>query len=253
MLFRSLAQIDQQIAEGSDTNIVLAQSRDGSLRLVDLHLDSPDGTVVIDEATATILPGERVLVTGEAGAGSTTLFRAIAGLWPWGKGRIERPAAEIMFVPQRPYLPHGTLREALAFPRVGTAFDDAALTRALDRCELGALARRLDEVGQWDRILSESEQQKLSFARILLHRPAWVFMDQATSALSEEEQAAVMSLFESDLPQTSLVSAGFRSGLPKFHHRGLSLVRSPASGGTRLEQVRIAPRGATRPPAAWGR
>lgn len=241
-LDQGLARIEQQVADGSDTNIAIGPSADGCLRLIDLHLDSPDGAVVIDQASVTVKPGEKVLVTGEAGAGSTTLFRAIAALWPWGKGRIELPAqATRMFVPQRPYIPHGTLRNALIYPQAADRFADADLAEALMRCGLAPLVLRLPETAQWDQVLSESEQQKFSFARLLIHRPDWAFLDQATSALTEQEQESMMSLFRGELGSTSLISAGFRSGLSPFHDQTLTLVKS--RGGTRLERPRIVPRG----------
>lgn len=252
VLDQGLARIEQQVAEGSDTNIVITQSQDGCLRLTDLHLDSPEGAVVIDQATVAVRPGEKVLVTGEAGAGSTTLFRAIAGLWPWGKGRIELPAdPKKMFVPQRPYIPYGSLRGALVYPDPESTFGDADLTRALERCGLAHLVPRLAETGQWDQVLSESEQQKFSFARLLIHRPNWVFLDQATSALNEAEQESMMSLFRADLAGASLISAGFRTALAGFHDQTLTLTKTGA--GARLERPRTAKRAAGGPGArpAW--
>lgn len=195
------------------------------LGLQGLSIASADGTIVVAEADAEIVPGERVLVTGESGIGKSMMFRVIAGVWPWGSGSITVPPCEqMMFMPQRPYLPLGSLRAVTAYPAQADHFGDTAVRQALGRCGLTHLAHRLEEEQRWDRILSLGEQQRLAFARLLLHRPRWVFMDEATAALDEANQDAMMRLFNEELAGTALVSIGHRPGLDAYHDRTLRLV-----------------------------
>ncbi|WP_203071063.1 ABC transporter ATP-binding protein/permease [Falsiroseomonas ponticola] len=207
-----------------------------ALALTGLSLGTACGRALVAEAAVTLRPGERVLVTGESGSGKSTLFRAIAGIWPWGQGGIAVPdRAATLFMPQRPYLPLGSLRAALAYPAAADAFPAEAAAAALRRCRLGALVPQLDKVSRWDRVLSLGEQQRLAFARLLLHRPRWVFMDEATSALDEANQAAMFALFQAELAGAALLSIGHRPGLDRYHDRVLAL--RPAPGGARLERV----------------
>jgi len=209
-----------------------------------VSLRTPEGTLLVADATARIRARERVLIQGASGAGKSTLLRAAAGLWPWGTGRILVPPREAMMVlPQRPYLPLGTLRAALAYPAGPSTFATSALAAALERCDLAHLAPRLEETARWERVLSLGEQQRLGFARLLLHRPRWVLMDEATSALDEASQDAMMALFTAELADSALVSVGHRPGLDAWHDRTLVLVRGPE--GARL---RPCPQG----PAASG-
>ncbi|MFC7737285.1 ABC transporter ATP-binding protein/permease [Roseomonas sp. GCM10028921] len=194
----------------------------------DLQIGQADGNVLVGEANAEIEAGEKVLIVGESGTGKSTLFRAISGVWPWGSGEIRVPPRDhMMFMPQRPYLPLGTLRAAIAYPANARKFPDAAVVGALERCGLAHLTGRLDEEERWDRMLSLGEQQRLAFARLLLHRPRWVFMDEATAALDEANQDAMMRLFTEELAGSALISIGHRPGLDLFHDRTLRLVRSP--------------------------
>lgn len=206
----------------------------------DLQIAHADGNVVIGEANAEIHAGEKVLIVGESGTGKSTLFRAIAGLWPWGSGTIRVPErSHMMFMPQRPYLPLGTLRAAVAYPAAAKNFGDAALIKALETAGLPHLATRLDEEERWDRILSLGEQQRLAFARLLLQRPRWVFMDEATAALDEENQDRLMTLFREELAESALISIGHRPGLDAYHDRTLTLVRG--AEGARLTARRRRP------------
>ncbi|NOG69373.1 ABC transporter ATP-binding protein/permease [Roseicella sp. DB1501] len=203
----------------------IAVEEGGSLLALDaLTLRSPTGQVLLEEAEAEIRPGERVLIQGGSGCGKSTLIRAAAGLWPWGEGRIRRPArTETLLLPQRPYLPLGTLRAAVCYPAGPGDVDTAAIVLALTRCGLGGLAARLDEAGRWDRILSLGEQQRLGFARLLLLRPRWALLDEATSALDEIAEAGLMRLFEQELAGVGLVSTGDRPGLARWHDRVLRI------------------------------
>jgi putative ATP-binding cassette transporter len=187
-----------------------------------------DRKPLVRQADAVIRPGERVLIQGESGTGKSTLFRALAGAWPWGAGRIRVPERDAaMFLPQRPYLPLGTLRAALAYPAPAKAFNDLALAAALRRCGLEDFGKRLDDEERWDRILSLGQQQRLAFARALLHRPRWIFLDEATAALDEENQDAMMEMLREELPDSAVVSIGHRPGLDRHHDRVLVLEASP--------------------------
>ncbi|WP_043339067.1 ABC transporter ATP-binding protein/permease [Belnapia moabensis] len=225
----------------SDTVIEIEEGpgEDGRevLAFRDLQIAQSDGALVIEEANAEIAPGEKVLILGESGSGKSTLFRAIAGLWPWGSGTIRIPRrATMMFMPQRPYLPLGTLHAALAYPASAEEFPAEAVQAALERCGLEGLVPRLEEEERWDRILSLGEQQRLAFARLLLHRPGWVFMDEATAALDEANQDSMMRLFGEELAGCALVSIGHRPGLDAYHDRTLKLV--PGAEGARLGRRR---------------
>jgi len=186
------------------------------------------------------------LIVGESGSGKSTLFRAIAGLWPWGAGSILLPSrSKIMFMPQRPYLPLGTLRAALAYPATPKHFSKPAVKAALDRCGLTHLFDRLDEAARWDRVLSGGELQRVAFARLLLHKPGWVFMDEATAALDESSQTSMMSLFREELAESTLISIAHRPGLDVFHDRTLKLIKSAT--GARLVRKRQHPSKQQRP------
>lgn len=234
LAFRQAVEDVKRLAADPEQSTIEIVEGDGSaLAFDDLQIMSSDGTTVVEDATARIRKGERVLITGESGSGKSTLFRAVGGLWPWGSGRITvPPRARTMFLPQRPYLPLGTLRAVLAYPETDTRYADSALVHALQRAGLPQLATRLDDEQRWDQTLSLGEQQRLAFARLLLQRPDWVFLDEATSALDEENQDAMMRIFEEEIPESGLVSIGHRPGLDRYHHRTLSLQR--AEGGARL-------------------
>ena len=229
---------------GEATTIVLADSaaEDGveRLRFENLQIIHPNETIMIADTNTQIAKGERVLIVGPSGSGKSTLFRAIAGLWPWGTGKIFLPdRSRMMFMPQRPYLPLGTLRAAVAYPVPAHEFSAAAVEMALRRCGLEHLLDRLDEREGWDRILSVGEQQRLAFARLLLHKPDWVFMDEATSALDDDLQKSLMGLFKDELAGTTVVSIAHRAGMDAYHDRTLTLVT--AVGGARLVTKRQAP------------
>ena len=219
-----------RLAERGTISVEAGPAGDGAeaVSLQGLSVRTPNGTVLVRRADAVIRAGERVLIQGESGTGKSTLFRAMAGAWPWGAGRIRLPErGAVMFMPQRPYLPLGTLGAALAYPLQPAAFPEEAMAAALARCGLDRFAERLGETARWDRTLSLGEQQRLAFARVLLHRPRWVFMDEATAALDEANQDAMMRLLQEELPGSAVVSIGHRPGLDRYHDRVLTLRASP--------------------------
>jgi vitamin B12/bleomycin/antimicrobial peptide transport system ATP-binding/permease protein len=184
---------------------------------------------MIDEADTTIIAGEKVLLMGESGTGKSTLIRAIAGLWPWGSGSVRLPeGAKIAFLPQRPYMPLGTLRQVLSYPDTGETHADRTLQEALTRCGLRRLIPRLDEEEKWDKVLSGGEQQRIGFARLLVLRPDIVIMDEATAALDAESQDSMMELFRKELKHATLISVGHRTELEEYHERKLTLHRHAA-------------------------
>ena len=237
-------------AEGGHT-IAIGESPDETLHLRDLVVAHHSGRVVIDGAEARFAPGEKILLRGDSGTGKSTLIRAIAGLWPWGSGQVLRPAgSELMFVPQRPYIPNGTLRDALLYPRQGEAIPDDVLRTALHRCGLRRIASDLDRVERWDKVLSGGEQQRVAFARLLVHKPAIVVMDEATSALDEASQDSMMSLFRHELAAATVLSVGHRPGLEDYHDRvidlavrpmGAVMAESSADGGSGRRRGRLGP------------
>lgn len=205
-----------------------------ALRLRDLSITLDDGTSVVNDADVTVAPGEKVLVVGESGTGKSTLVRAIAGLWPWGQGEIlVSPGAKLFLLPQRPYIPVGTLRRAAAYPTPADQVELDAIKKHLQSVGLGYLLDRLDEEGiAWDHVLSGGEKQRLSFARLLIHRPSIAVLDEATSALDRASQEQMMELVADRLPATTVISIGHRPELEAFHDR--ELVMEWRSGGSRL-------------------
>ncbi len=165
-------------------------------------------------------------MTGPSGSGKSTLFRAIAGIWPFGKGEIAVPAnATLMMLPQRPYFPVGSLKGAIAYPSAEDAYSANVLADALKAVGLPALTERLDEEGHWNRMLSLGEQQRLGLARALLHKPQYLFMDEATASLDEPSEAALYELLYKRLPATTFVSIGHRATLHAFHTRNVVFAR----------------------------
>jgi vitamin B12/bleomycin/antimicrobial peptide transport system ATP-binding/permease protein len=208
-----------------------------ALRLRNLSVALNDGTAVVAAADAAIMPGEKVLLVGRSGTGKSTLVRALAGVWPWGGGAIELAArAKLIVLPQRPYLPTGTLRRAVSYPDGPDRRNTGELEAALQAVELGHLAHRLDDEAPWEQILSGGEKQRLAFARVLLHRPDIIVLDEATAALDSPSQHRLMTLLARELAHATVVSIGHRPELADFHHRKLVLERGRA-GATLASDV----------------
>lgn len=188
----------------------------GNLSLQHVTVALPDTRVLLDDACCTIHPGDRVLLKGPSGAGKSTLLRVLAGFWPYAAGTIEAPKESRMFIPQRPYMPMGTLREAAAYP--GKWAEDKDLLPLLDMCGLSHLKQSLDIEADWSHMLSLGEQQRLAFVRIFLQRPKWVFLDEATSAMDEDMETKLYGLL-SAMENITIISIGHRSTLDKWHTR----------------------------------
>jgi putative ATP-binding cassette transporter len=188
---------------------------------------------LVANAEVAILPGEKVLVTGESGSGKSSLVRALVGLWPWGNGHIEvRSGVKLLVAPQRAYVPSGTLRRAASYPAALDSHSEEEITKTLTTVGLGHLVERIDEEGPWDKILSGGEKQRLAFARIFLHQPNVIVLDEATAALDPDSADYLMHLLCREFADATVVSIGQRPELEAFHSRKIVLKR--ARGGAKF-------------------
>ncbi len=230
MFREALSAVDEDTAAD---RISLDAHPEGLLSFEHVAIALIDGSIVVEEANAQIRIGERVLLEGPSGSGKSTIFRVVAGLWPWGSGRVLVPPAERqMFMPQRPYLPLGSLRAAVCYPAAPDAFPTTAIELALDRVGMIEFRDALDRRERWDKSLSLGQQQRIAFARLLLHRPDWIFMDEATSALDDEGQAAMLRLFDEELKSATVLCIAHRAGFETFHTRTIRLVKT--SNGSKM-------------------
>lgn len=219
--------MDEAKSDITHSNIKHKGADSGSIHIEKLSLQLPDGRTLIEDASIAFEQGQNVVVTGASGSGKSTLFRALSGQWVWGEGTISRPKENVMFLPQRPYLPNSNLKSAIVYPNHPDEFDDSEIKSALKKCNLGQLIDCLGEIRDWGRTLSGGEQQRISIARALLTKPQWLFLDEATSALDPKTEAVIYKLLEVELENTTLVSIAHRESLKQYHNIELKL--SPES------------------------
>jgi putative ATP-binding cassette transporter len=223
------AMISEEPAVGGGRRIEIATGPAGRLRIDALRIDYPQGSTRLAERDVVIGAGERVGVAAERGAGKTLLFRALAGLWSQGGGRIIRPDGEaILYLPRTPYLPPGTLRAALAYPLPPETYDEPACRAALQRLDLGRLVPLLDTAGRWDRSLPEDERQALAFARALLRRPAWIVIDDCLGGIEAQTLQRIVEVLATDLRASAVLYIGNAPGAASLFTRELHLVRDTA-------------------------
>src|SRR3954454_6825251 len=223
------AATDRAGGVGPSSRLAVREGATPELHIDDLRLGLPDGRTILEAHGLVLRPGETTLFTGPSGSGKSTLFRAISGIWPFGEGRIATPkGAGMMLLPQRPYIPVGTLKGTVVYPAVEGAYDDAAIAEALKAARLPQFVGRLHEEGFWAQSLSLGEQQRLAIARALLAKPDWLFLDEATAALDEPTEAEIYRVLSERLSDTTLVSIGHRSTTQAFHERRIDM--RPADG-----------------------
>jgi len=239
---RTLQSVHRQTATG----LRRVDGRPGQLSVANVDLYRPDGQPLIANVNFSMARGDAVLLTGASGSGKSTLIRALAGIWPFGRGEIRMPKdARILFLPQRPYLPIGKLRDAVSYPMPADGVADGTLREALEAVGLPQLTARLDDEAHWQLQLSPGEQQRIAFARALVQKPEWLFLDEATSAVDEGTESRLYHLVRERLPQTTLFSIGHRATLRPFHTRRLmvqptgnsaaSVVELPTTGDVAAE------------------
>lgn len=222
-LAADMQRLDAATRGDAAPHITIDRSGNEHLVIEDLSIAGPSGRILLEEFSATVRRGEWVLVTGDS-AVTSRFFKVMAGLWPWGSGRVALPDGEAtLFLPQRPLLPEGTLRETLCYPRTTDAFGDAEAWRALERAGLGWLVPRLDEADHWEQALPMQAQQRLGFARVLLQRPAWIFMEDASTAFDAKSEQEMLEMLQRELPQTALLTISSRPGFDTLHQRRLTL------------------------------
>ena len=219
--------------------IEAARAAQGGLRteaaadfgLAGADLDLPNGQHLVENADLVLRQGQSVILTGRSGSGKSTLFRALAGIWPFGSGVVRRPSGKTLFLPQRPYIPLGTLRHVITYPEPAATHTDAVLREILVAVGLNQLADRLDDEDSWSQRLSGGEQQRLAVARALLAAPEWLFLDEATASLDPASEAAMYSLLKERLPATTIVSIAHRPAVAAFHARHIVLDRPTDAAG----------------------
>ncbi|WP_375458366.1 ABC transporter ATP-binding protein/permease [uncultured Enterovirga sp.] len=208
-------------AVGRETSLAVRTSgEEHDLTLQDVRLSLPDGRAIVHVDGFTFEEGPSVLVTGPSGSGKSTLLRAISGIWPFGSGQVHvPPGRKMMLIPQKPYIPVGTLRAAVTYPGLDQQYGDEDIRSALAAVNLGHLTDNLDLEDNWAHHLSGGEQQRLSLARALLAKPDWLFLDEATASLDEPMEAIAYGIIAEQLPNTTVVSIGHRSTLIAMHDK----------------------------------
>ena len=222
-------KMDEIAAERMSARPIEIERGGSGVAVETLDLNLPDGQPLRQDIALAASPAKPLLITGPSGVGKSTLLRAIAGLWPFGRGRVRVGDGSALFLPQRPYLPLGTLGDALVYPRAATELPRQSLAEALRAVGLPQLIDRLDEEGNWAQRHSIGEQQRLAFARVLLARPEIVFLDEATSALDEAAEMSLYRLLREAAWRPTIVSVGHHGTLRRFHDTIVDLAPSPLS------------------------
>ena len=208
-----------------DNNYKIIRKNESNLNVQNLNVGLPNGTELLHDLNFKLNHGQKLIVTGASGSGKSTLIRALANIWPFGEGSIGLSEKEIvLFLPQKPYLPIGNLRDVILYPYGDEKISDEEVKKALTLAGLPQLCDSLKEVKLWSHILSLGEQQRLAFARIFLQKPNWVFMDEATASLDETAEGILYETLIKELPETAIASVGHRSSLLAFHDRQLNIV-----------------------------
>ncbi len=215
-------------------NIAFAQNSGHDLTIEELTVRLASGEPIATVPNVTLAAGDGLLVSGPSGSGKSSLFRALAGLWPLGDGRIRLPATgRVLALPQRPYFPLGTLRQTLTYPTLASEVDDARLREAMTAAGLGHLSGRLDEEAEWGTVLSGGEQQRVAFARALIARPALLLLDEAVTTLEDADGAELYRMIAQRMSDTIVISIGRPALLAAQHRRAIVLAGAPASSRAR--------------------
>ncbi len=218
----------------SHGGFVIVEGKAGVVQLRDVTMNLPNGTELLDHADLTLTAGHSIMITGRTGSGKSTLFRVLAGIWPFGKGEVEVPPNSF-FLPQRPYIPLGTLRHVITYPNATNAFTDQEIDQALRDAGLSSLCERVDSDDNWPQRLSGGEQQRVALVRALLAKPDWIFLDEATASLDPEAEAALYDVLKRRLPNATLVSIAHRTSLTDLHDTRMVFKREDGRPGTLVE------------------
>jgi putative ATP-binding cassette transporter len=221
-------------AEGNG-GFTVTQAPAGMVRMHNVTMSLPDGTPLLEGADLTLTAGHSIVITGRTGSGKSTLFRVLAGIWPFGKGLVQIPPNSF-FLPQRPYIPLGTLRHVITYPNPVEAFSNEQVTQALIDAGLPHLVDRLDQDDNWPSRLSGGEQQRVALARALLAKPDWIFLDEATASLDPEAEADLYRVLKQRLPNVTLISIAHRPSVAAFHKQRLNFQREQGKPGTLVSQ-----------------